>query len=126
MYLNLDLLYNTYNYLFPLFYYFSEYDCECCDWYLDIYSPIFKKFIIINGNTVYYNDYNDYILSIRNSNLKFTEKECTSGFPEYDIYTAKRITKLPKCILHLKKNLNTHLNFLRNDSRKKSPFLKFE
>ena len=125
MYLNLDLLYNTYNYLFPLFYYFSEYDCEN-DWYLDIYSPIFKKFIIINDNTVYYNDYNDYIDSVKNINIKFTEKECTSGFPGYDIYTAKRITKLPKCTLHLKKNLNTHLNFLRNDSRKKSPFLKFE
>ena len=37
MYLNLDLLYNTYNYLFPLFYYQYYSDLY------EIYSPMTKK-----------------------------------------------------------------------------------
>ena len=44
MYLNLDLLYNIDNYLFPLFYYQS---CGYKSSY-KVYSPMTKKFVYIN------------------------------------------------------------------------------
>ena len=45
MYLNLDLLYNTYNYIYPLFYYkYCNNDSEC-----EVYSPITKKSVYINS-----------------------------------------------------------------------------
>ena len=49
MYLNLDLLYNTYDYLYPLFYYKNP------RWGYIIYSPITKKFVYENAcqNTHY-------------------------------------------------------------------------
>ena len=51
MYLNLDLLYNVNNYLFPLFYYKDNYGN------FEIYSPMTKKSIF----TSYYNIYYDFI-----------------------------------------------------------------
>ena len=58
MYLNLDLLYNTYKYLFPLFYY-----GDGCNYYA-IYSSMTKKSIylyksILGHINIYY--YYDYI-----------------------------------------------------------------
>ena len=52
MYLNLDLLYNTYKYLYPLFYYGDNYGGR------EIYSPMTKKSITksLNWTTCY-----DYI-----------------------------------------------------------------
>ena len=52
MYLNLDLLYNTYNYLFPLFYY--QYYSD--DLY-EIYSPMTKKSVYKNCDYVIYFDF---------------------------------------------------------------------
>ena len=43
MYLNLDLLYNTYNYLFPLFYYQHYSNLY------EIYSPMTKKSVYKNS-----------------------------------------------------------------------------
>ena len=50
MYLNLDLLYNTYYYLFPLFYYKHYY------YKIDIvYSPMTKKFLFkYPSHSIYY------------------------------------------------------------------------
>ena len=53
MYLNLDLLYNTYKYLFPLFYYKRKYDnvSEC-----EVYSPMTKKTVFFLNSCSYYID----------------------------------------------------------------------
>ena len=53
MYLNLDLLYNVDNYLFPLFYYKFEYDYG-----RQVYSPMTKKFVFKdNQDSITYFDF---------------------------------------------------------------------
>ena len=85
MYLNLDLLYNVNNYLYPLFYYKGRYTEE-------VYSPTTKKSILfyyVNEITSLYEkrNYYDYItLKYKNYDNKirgfdhcqFTEKTTTS------------------------------------------------
>ena len=72
MYLNLDLLYNIDNYLYPLFYYKSETHKE-------VYSPITKKSIVCfhcNKITIYY----DYIIlkkiNLHNNTIYYFELDC--------------------------------------------------
>ena len=48
MYLNLDLLYNVDNYIYPLFYYRVKYGCD------EIYSPMTKKSIYKSDYNIYY------------------------------------------------------------------------
>ena len=52
MYLNLDLLYNTYNYIYPLFYYKDNYDYG-----RQVYSPMIKKSVYKNAYGITYSDY---------------------------------------------------------------------
>ena len=52
MYLNLDLLYNTYNYIYPLFYYKDNYDYG-----RQVYSPMIKKSVYKNACGITYSDY---------------------------------------------------------------------
>ena len=55
MYLNLDLLYNTYKYLFPLFYYGDGFN------YYAVYSPITKKVVFFHNSCSYHIDNNHKI-----------------------------------------------------------------
>ena len=72
MYLNLDLLYNVNNYLYPLFYYNNKYDKE-------VYSPMTKKFIFISDYNIYFDfitkkyGYLTKIFDFNNTNCIFTE-----------------------------------------------------
>ena len=53
MYLNLDLIYNVNNYLYPLFYYkYCNNDPEC-----EVYSPMTKKSVYKNCDYVIYYDF---------------------------------------------------------------------
>ena len=72
-YLNLDLLYNVNNYLYPLFYY--EYKDKNDR---EVYCPITKKSIVYHDNILTCYDYITF-------NFHFIEKNIISNFPN-DIY----------------------------------------
>ena len=102
MYLNLDLLYNTYNYLFPLFYYQDNYS------YI-VYSPITKK----SATKIYYCDHitlNFYwespepqVYPFKKENFIITETECISYGFKYIKCDPFKISK--KGLEYLKSNI---------------------
>ena len=71
MYLNLDLLYNVNDYLYPLFYYKQKYGRK-------VYCPITKKSIVNHDDTIIYYDYITF-------NYHFIENNIIFNFPN-DIY----------------------------------------
>ena len=109
MYLNLDLLYNTYKYLFPLFYY-----GDGCNYYV-VYSSMTKKSIYINYPFIkYYCDFITFkIQSYNNENSiynmpPFTITEEYIQISEKSIYKVKPF-KLDKETTSFLKS-NTRIN----------------
>lgn len=102
MYLNLDLLYNIEEYMYPIFCYFldSSRFCWAPPWTCYICKSPFDKYIKLQGNNTYYYDYNNFLLA--NNLIKFTEK----GLFIRSQFVCERTTKIPKCVLDLKPNLD--------------------
>ena len=107
MYLNLDLLYNVNNYLFPLFYYRDDYGN------FKIYSPMTKKSVYeIEFCNVYFDyitkkyEYLVKIFDFDDTGYIFTENTLNKG--GY-IYNKCKSFKLTKEDLHFLKS-NTRIN----------------
>ena len=115
MYLNLDLLYNVNNYLYPLFYYKYEYISDT--FIYGVYSPMTKKSIFKNKllNLKSYDDlpiYYDYITK-KYGNLGSTFNET------YHIFTENTLNYY-NCIYNKCKpfKLNSEeLYFLKSNTR---------
>ena len=103
MYFNLDLLYNTYKYLYPLFYYGKR----------EIYSPMTKKSInkyVFNWTTYLFIDYITKNFKYNNRNISFTE---TRIFTENKLYRNGYIYN--KC--NPVKLTEKKLHFLKSNTR---------
>ena len=112
MYLNLDLLYNVYKFLFPLFYYKSI-QGSCI-----IYLPITKKSIsIYPSKTIYYNDHITGTFRISDDNDIYGGNKDNQNNWVY--FIEKRIiyyaTEFKKC--NLKKIKKEHFDYLKNNIR---------
>ena len=106
-YLNLDLLYNTYDYLYPLFYYKSSTN----NTRFEIYSPMTKKSVTLYQGSCYFQT--DFITrkakSIEESmlfsyNKGFNFKETCVIFDNFKYMRTKPIKIKEKILKFLKSN----------------------
>ena len=112
MYLNLDLLYNIDNYLFPLFYY----KCKHFQHEKEVYSPMTFKSVFVNYNYNYFSLYDYKNSRISSSNYKDIKKffayNCT--FTENVFYYEKKVY-MKKCKPFKLNSENLH--FLKSNIR---------
>ena len=110
MYLNLDLLYNTYIYLFPLFYYKDNYG------HYEVYSPMTFKSVFVNVNYNWFSlyDYKNSHTSCSENKviMKFYMQNCT--FTENVFYYEKKVY-MEKCKPFKLNSENLH--FLKSNTR---------
>ena len=111
MYLNLDLLYNTYKYLYPLFYYGDNYGKR------EVYSPMTFKSVLVNFSDNYFSltlyDYKSAFSRKNNVIEEFFAYNCT--FTENVFYFDKEVY-MEKCKPFLELDPE-NLYFLKSNTR---------